>query len=357
MTLGRAGGSRVRTVFLGSGQFGAESLWGLDRHPKVEVVGVVTAPRRPSGRDQRLTSTPIEDAAGRIGVPTVLTPARLRAPDAIASVLELRPELVVLADYGQLVPTALLGLRHGALNLHPSLLPRHRGATPVPAAILAGDTETGVTLIKMDEGLDTGPIIAQRREALEGTETAPLLEERLGMTARGLLVQVLGPWLGGEIVPHPQPTEGATLTSQLARADGRLDPMKPALVLERQVRAYQPWPGSFVDTSLGRLIVHEAELSDGVPGDVPGTLVAEGDGLAFATAAGRLRLKRAQLAGRRPTDAASLRRGAPGLVGQTVALSQVSFPDTLLPRRRRGDAARACPTTGFRPGATDSRRD
>ena len=161
MTDGRAGGSRVRTVFLGSGAFGIPALRRLAEHPEVELVGVVTAPPRLAGRRQVETPTEVEAAARTLGLSPILTPGRLRAPEAVASVLELGPGLAVLADYGQLVPPSLLDLPHGALNLHPSLLPRHRGATPIPAAILAGDAETGVSLMRMDEGLDTGPIVAR----------------------------------------------------------------------------------------------------------------------------------------------------------------------------------------------------
>src|SRR5918995_2423151 len=163
-------GGRVRTVFIGSGGFGVESLRRLGSHDAVGLVGVVTAPPRPAGRRQELTQTPIHDAAEALRVETVLTPERLRAPESVADVLGLEPELLVLADYGQIVPAELLSVKHGSLNLHPSLLPRHRGATPIPAAILAGDAETGVTLMQMDEGLDTGPIVAQATVGLEGTE-------------------------------------------------------------------------------------------------------------------------------------------------------------------------------------------
>ena len=168
MTDGRAGGSRVRTVFLGSGAFGIPALRRLAEHPEVELVGVVTAPPRLAGRRQVETPTEIEAAARILGLSPILTPERLRAPESVASVLGLGPGLAVLADYGQLVPPSLLDLPHGALNLHPSLLPRHRGATPIPAAILAGDAETGVSLMRMDEGLDTGPIVAQQASAADG---------------------------------------------------------------------------------------------------------------------------------------------------------------------------------------------
>src|SRR6185369_8962506 len=150
-----AAADRVRTVFLGSGRFAQPVLGRLAAHPAVDLVAVVTVPPRPVGRRQLETPTPVETAARDLGL-DVLTPARLRDPASLADILGLDPSLVVLADYGQIVPAELLGLAHGALNLHPSLLPRHRGATPIPAAILAGDRETGVSLMQMDAGLDTG---------------------------------------------------------------------------------------------------------------------------------------------------------------------------------------------------------
>ena len=172
--------------------------------------------------------------------------------------LDLRPSLIVLADYGRIVPAALLGLPHGALNLHPSLLPRHRGATPVPATILAGDEMTGVSLIRMDEGVDTGPLVAQARTEVGPEETAPELETRLADVAGALLTTSLGPWLAGDLPLEPQAEAFATMTKPLRREDGRLDPTRSAVELERQVRAYQPWPGSFLDTARGRLTVWHA---------------------------------------------------------------------------------------------------
>jgi len=313
-------GSRpVRTVFLGSGGFGVETLTRLSHAPDVDLVAVVTAPPRPAGRKQRLTATPIHEVALRLAVPSILTPDRLRSPESVAAVVDLAPGLLVLADYGQIVPGTLLDLPHGALNLHPSLLPRHRGATPIPAAILAGDAETGVTLMRMDAGLDTGPVVAQALERLDGTETAPALEIRLALLAGALLAASLGPWLRGEVAPVPQSDDGASLTRPLRREDGRLDPSRSAATLERQVRAYVPWPGSFVDTDAsGRLIVEAVSVGVSEPGDLPGRLVADGDALALTTSDGRLVLAKVRAAGRKPMTSAELRRGAPGLVGSLV---------------------------------------
>jgi len=309
----------VRTIFLGSGRFGLESLRCLAAHSDVDLVAVVTAPPRPAGRGQVLTATPIDDAARELAVSNVLTPERLRAPESGLAVMALGPELLVLADFGQIVPAALLGLPHGALNLHPSLLPKYRGATPIPAAILAGDRLTGVTLMRMDEGLDTGSIIAQQQHPLDGTETAVVLENALAVVAGELLDISLGPWLRGELRSVPQAAASATVTRSFRREDGRLDPMRPAVELERHVRAHVPWPGSFVETpSFGRLIAESATLAPGESGDIAGHLVADGDGLALTTSNGRLRLGRVRVAGRKPMSSAELRRGTPGLVGSVV---------------------------------------
>ncbi len=316
MTDVRADSSRVRTVFIGSGGFGRASLRRLRARHDVDMVGVVTAPLRPVGRRQRPTPSVIHALAIELGIEAVLAPERLRSPESLAAVLALEPELVVLADYGQIVPAPLLAMRHGALNLHPSLLPRHRGATPIPAAILAGDADTGVTLLRMDTGLDTGPIVAQERVALAGSETTPELEARLEVVAAGLLDRELGPWVRGERTARPQPEHGATLTRPLRREDGRLGPARPTVDLERHVRALQPWPGSFVETTLGRLSVWSAvvgALSDRQPG------IFGPHGL--STSDGELILHEVQPAGgkRMPWDA--FVRGHPGIVGSAAVAS------------------------------------
>jgi methionyl-tRNA formyltransferase len=221
--------------------------------------------------------------------------------------------LLVLADYGQIVPIELLELPRGTLNVHPSLLPRHRGATPVPAAILAGDRETGVTLLRMDAGVDTGPIVAQESLALGGDEIAPDLEARLAALGADLLGRTIGHWLRGEIAPTPQPAEGVSITRPLRREDGRLDVGRPAVELERQVRAYQPWPGSFVDTPEGRLIVWVAEPASAGPPQ--GAFDARGLGTANG---GGLRLIEVQPAGGKRMSWDAYVRGHPAIVGASI---------------------------------------
>jgi methionyl-tRNA formyltransferase len=305
----------VRTVFIGSGEFGVPVLRMLAGRPAIELAGVVTAPPRTAGRQLALTMTPVAEAARQLGIDTILMPPRLRHPDAVSEVLGHDPSLVILADYGQIVPPALLALPHGALNLHPSLLPRHRGATPIPAAILAGDRETGVSLMRMDEGLDTGPLLAVERIELDGTEVAPDLEDRLARLGASLLDRSIEPWLAGQLDPHPQAALGATLTRPLRREDGRIDPRRSAAELERQVRAYQPWPGSFVDTASGRLVIWRSTTDADSGGATPGVLDAGG----LATGQGdRLRFDEVQPAGGKRMSWETFVRGRPGIVGSAV---------------------------------------
>jgi methionyl-tRNA formyltransferase len=303
----------VRTVFFGSGEFGRDSLRRLVLNDEIEVVGAVSAPPRPVGRRQEVTRTPIHDLAETLGIERILTPDRLRAPAAIAEILALEPDLAVLADYGQIVPAPLLGLAHGALNLHPSLLPRHRGASPIPATILADDRETGVTLMRMDDGLDSGPLVDQVTFGLRGTETAPELEAALAVVAADLLARDLGPWLRGELTATAQPTDGVTMTRPLRRDDGRLDPAMPAHELERRIRAYQPWPGCFLETAMGRLIVWRAALGPGR--DVPAGLL---DATGLTTTAGTLRLIEVQPAGGKRMPWSDFVRGRPSILGTSV---------------------------------------
>ena len=309
---------RARTIFLGSGGFGVPIVTAIARHPQLALLGVITAPPA-RGRSTDAIDLPIAQWAADRNVPA-FRPSRLRDPDAIETVRSGSPELLVLADYGQIVPPELLEMpRLGALNLHPSLLPRHRGATPIPAAILAGDGQTGVSLIQMDAGLDTGPLVAQRVIDLTRSETAPELEARLAVLAGDLTAETIGPWLAGTIAATPQPADGATMTRPLVREDGRLDPLLGIVALDRQMRAYQPWPGTFIETAAGRVIVWEARPLGASATARAGTLVRlPAARLALAVADGLLELVEVQPAGGRQMSGAELLRGRPALAGSAV---------------------------------------
>lgn len=307
--------SVVRAVFFGSGSFAVPILDALAEMSGVRVEAVVSTPDRPVGRKAIVRPTPVTARAREIGLP-ILQPARVRLPESIDALRELAPDLIVLADYGQLIPRVLLDLPAlGFLNLHPSALPRHRGASPIPATILAGDTESAVTLMVVTEELDAGPIVAVAALEVRPDDTAVTLEARVAEVAAVLLRRALPEWLAGRLGARRQPTEGVTMTRPLRREDGRLDPGRSAVELERQVRAYQPWPGSFIDIGAVRIIVWSADVAAGEFGDAPGRIVGTPDGgLALVAGSGRLVLDVVQAAGRRSMTAAELVRGHPGLL-------------------------------------------
>ncbi|MFN3762546.1 MAG: methionyl-tRNA formyltransferase, partial [Anaerolineae bacterium] len=288
-----------RVVFMGSPSFAVPALEALaGTYP---VVGVVTQPDRPAGRGSRLRPPPVKVAAERLGLP-VFQPERVAAPDALARLRAWAPDVVIVAAFGQILPPELLSLPpHGCLNLHASLLPRWRGAAPVAAAILAGDTVTGVTLMQMDEGVDTGPILARREEPIRPDDTTGRLTERLARVAAELLMEVLPGYLAGEVRPVPQPEEGVTYCRPLKKADGRLDWTRPAADLERQVRAVTPWPGAFTFWE-GQMVkvLRAASLPEWSGPEPPGTVVPLGEGAAVVAGRGALQLLEVQMAGKNP---------------------------------------------------------
>jgi methionyl-tRNA formyltransferase len=333
MTAGPAPGraaDRARTIFLGSGAFAVPILDAIVGDPRLDLVGIVTAPDRPAGRGRTLLPTPVALRARAMWIP-LLQPVRVREPEVVAEIAALRPDVAVLADYGQIVPPELLELPpKGFLNVHPSLLPRHRGASPIQATIASGDEQAGVTIMSMNEGLDTGPIVAITAWPTSGTETAPELEGRAANEGAALLTSSLGDWLTGRIEPRPQDEAGATLTRRLRRRDAALDPARPASELERQVRAQLPWPGSAIETAAGRLTVHRASTAPALEGDEAGTLVGHDGGIALATADGRLVLDEVQLSGRRQLSGDDFLRGQRELLGTKVgaaAAAKVSQRD------------------------------
>jgi methionyl-tRNA formyltransferase len=312
--------STVRTIFFGSGGFAVPILDALVSTPGIRVTAVVSAPDRPAGRNAVSTPTPVTVRARELGL-AVAQPTRVRRPEAIDELRALAPDLIVLADYGQLIPQVLLDLPpRGFLNLHPSALPRHRGAAPIPATILAGDTESAVTLMLVTEEMDAGPIVAVEPLEVRADDTAVMLEERAALVAARLLRRALPEWLDGSLTSRPQPADGVTMTRPLRREDGRWRPGDAGDVqaLERRVRAYQPWPGSFLETPVGRLVVWRAATAPAEPADVPDRIMAHGDGIALSGPYGRLVLDEVQLAGRRRISGAELRRGHPGLIGSSI---------------------------------------
>ena len=292
-----------------------EALAGAHR-----VVGVVTQPDRPAGRGRRLAPSPVKQVALERGL-SLSQPHSLRTPEAVAQLSAWKPDVFVVAAFGQILPQDVLGLPpHGCLNVHGSLLPRWRGAAPVAAAILAGDEVTGVTIMQMDAGLDTGPVLAQREEPIAPDDTQATLEERLARLGAELLVETLVVYLAGSLLPRSQPDEGATYAGQLRKEDGWLDWSRPAVELDRRVRAFTPWPGAFTMWHGRRLkVLRTVTLPAWRGGVSPGTVVALADGVVVATGEGALLLEEVQLAGKRPMDIGAFLRGQRDFAGSVLA--------------------------------------
>jgi len=308
----------TRIVFMGTPEFAVPALDALaDAH---QVVGVITQPDRPAGRGRRLAPSPVKQVALERGL-SLSQPHSLRTPEAVAQLSAWKPDVIVVAAFGQILPQDVLGLPpHGCLNVHGSLLPHWRGAAPVAAAILAGDEVTGVTIMQMDAGLDTGPVLAQREETILPDDTQATLEERLAYLGAELLVETLSAYLAGNLLPRPQPEEGATYAGQLRKEDGLLDWSRPAVELDRQVRAFTPWPGAFTTWRGQRLKVLRVVPLPEWHGDAPpGTVIVLADGVVVATGEGALRLEEVQLAGKRPMDIAPFLRGQRDFAGSALA--------------------------------------
>lgn len=304
----------MRIVFLGTAAFAVPALSHVaERH---DVAAVVTQPDKPGSRG-RPAPRPVADVARRLGTP-VLTPRRVRESDAIAGIATHRPDVLVVAAYGQILPQELLDLPpRGAVNVHASLLPRWRGASPVAHAILAGDAETGVTIMKMDAGLDTGPMYAQQHIAIPEGATTPSLTAVLAEAGAGLLDDVLAKLESGELTPVPQRPDGVTLAPRLRREDGDVRWEEHSAVdVDRRVRALQPWPG--VSASLsgapvrilsGAVVGRDAGRQDEAA-PAPGTIVATpGESVVVATRDGAYRIERVVPPGSREMSAAAFLRG------------------------------------------------
>lgn len=248
----------TRIVFMGSPEFAVPSLRALQR--EYSIVGVVTQPDRPAGRGKQLRSPAIKLEATKLGLP-VIQPAKLGDSGSLHQIQDWSPDLIVVAAFGQLLRSDLLRLPpQGCVNVHASLLPRWRGAAPIQAAIAAGDPETGVTIMKMNEGLDTGDIISQRSLPINRSDTGGSLSRKLSELGAELLVETLPQYLTGELRVRPQDSGWATKAPSLRKEDGLLDPSTPAEVLERRVRALNPWPGAYIDAQGRRLKIHEAHV-------------------------------------------------------------------------------------------------
>jgi methionyl-tRNA formyltransferase len=304
-------------VFMGSDEFSLPSLMALNMAHK--VVGVVTQPDRPAGRGRELASSPVKTAAEAIGLP-VFQPANINGSEAIAQLVEWAPDVMVVAAFGQILRPPVLSLAHmGCVNVHGSLLPRWRGAAPVAHAILAGDEETGITIIRMDEGLDTGPILAQESTTIEVDDTAGSLQERLAEMGAQLLVEVLPAYIDGDLEPRRQPTLGVTYAPQLQKANGEIDWSQTAQQIDRMTRAYNPWPSAYTCWRGRRLKILEAiPMPEWEGHEPPGTVLSDEVSPVVVTGEGAIWVTKLQLEGRRPMSSDQFLRGQADLIGAVL---------------------------------------
>lgn len=305
----------AQIVFMGTPEFAVPSLETLLETQT--VIGVVTQPDRPAGRGRRLRPSPVKEVAEAAGVP-LYQPRSLRRPEDARPLQEWAPEAIVVAAYGQILRPHVLDLpAKGCFNVHASLLPRWRGASPIQHAILAGDAESGISLMQMDVGLDTGPVYIQEALRLQADETAATLHDRLADLGASVLRQHLDAILAGEMAATPQNEEEATYAPLISKEDGRIRWEKSGHELERHVRAMTPWPSAFTTWAGKRLKILEAQAvpASDLPHRDPGRVIEQGESVVVVGGEGGLRLLEVQPAGKQAMAIADFVRGRPDFIG------------------------------------------
>ena len=308
-------------IFMGSPQFAVPTLEALARDH--HVLAVFTQPDKPAGRGQQLTAVPVKQWAIAHDIPVHQPKSFRKEPQAIEVLRDLRPEVIVVAAYGLILPQAVLDVPpFGCLNVHGSILPRHRGAAPLTSALLAGDAETGITIMKMDAGLDTGPMLSVAREAIRSDDTTASLSERMSHLGAQLMADTLPKYLRGEIATQPQSEEGVTYSPKIDKANAQINWRKPAVEIERMVRAYTPWPGTHTFWN-GQLVkVLKAEIRDerlAMTNQAGLVVKLEDESIGVATGEGVLVLKEIQLAGRKALKAEDFVRGQLKFIGAILS--------------------------------------
>jgi methionyl-tRNA formyltransferase len=300
---------------MGTAALSCASLEKLAASTECTVAAVVTQPDKPKGRDLKLTASPVKVLAEKLSLP-VLQPAKARDELFIANIQELKPDLMVVVAYGQILPQRLLDVPAlGCLNVHTSLLPKYRGAAPIQWAIADGEAETGVTIMKMDAGLDTGPILAARRTPILAEDDSQTLHDRLAQLGAELLVETLPVYAAGKIPPQPQPAQGATYAAKIKKEDGHIDWNWPARKIWTRLRAFTPWPGAFTflknEGAKPQLLkIWKAEVV-GIAGEIGTVLAADKTGLVIGCGEGALRILELQREGGKRLTAEQFLAGYP----------------------------------------------
>jgi methionyl-tRNA formyltransferase len=298
---------KIKTIFMGSPEFAIPSLHALAQN--TVLVGVVTQPDRQAGRGRKISPPPVKTLAEEMGI-EVFQPKTLRSADAYAQLENWSPDVIIVAAFGQILRQNILDLPpFGCINVHASLLPRWRGAAPINAAILHGDTETGITIMKMDAGLDTGPILSKTTIPISLDDHAGTLSEKLAAIGGKLLIETLPKYISGEITPTPQTDESSTYAPMLSKKDGEMDVTQPADFLARKVRAYFPWPGTFTYWKEQPLKILEAYAHSDTQGE-PGERTVIDSQPAISTSSGSLIIRKMQPAGKKPMTGQVFLNGA-----------------------------------------------
>ncbi len=315
----------IRMIFMGTPTFALPTLEALVG--RYSIAGVITQPDRRAGRGRSLQASPVKQVALKHDLP-VYQPASLRTPEAVTQMRAWEPDVIVTVATGHILTAEVLALpTRGTLNVHASLLPRWRGAAPIQHSLLAGDTETGVTIMCTDEGLDTGPILSQKAIPIAPRETAASLHDKLAQLGSDLLLETLPRWLSGDLQPRPQPSQGVTLADRIQKEQGLIHWQRPAVEIDRQVRAFTPWPGTYTFWGKQRLKVIKAHPLPSSPehdakekNSVPGYVLSVEDHPAVVTGDGLLCLDRLQLAGKRALSGPEFVRGRHDFLGANLGM-------------------------------------
>ncbi len=300
----------IRTIFMGTPDFALQTLQGLI-DAGCNLVGVYTQPDRPKGRGKQLAAPPVKELALQHDIP-VYQPLKLRQPEAVAELEALAPDLIIVVAYGQILPKSVLDIpRYGCINVHASLLPRYRGAAPINKAIIDGETETGITTMYMDVGLDTGDMLIKKSLPIGPQETAGELHDRLAVLGRETMEETLQQLCAGTLQREVQDDDQSTYASMMKKEDGRIDWNRPTEEVHNQIRGLDPWPGAY--TSLdGELLKLARTSPEDTAGGKPGSIIsADNNGVSIACGTGTLLVKELQLAGRKRLAAADFLRGCP----------------------------------------------
>jgi methionyl-tRNA formyltransferase len=303
----------LRTVFMGTPDFALQTLQGLI-DAGCKMVGVYTQPDRPKGRGKHLAAPPVKELAQKNDIP-VYQPLKLRQTDAVAELEALAPDLIVVVAYGQILPKSVLEIpANGCINVHASLLPKYRGAAPINKAIINGETETGITTMYMDVGLDTGDMLVKKTLSIGPEETAGELHDRLASLGRETMEETLRQLCAGTLKREVQDDEQSTYASMMKKEDGRIDWSRSAQEIHNHVRGLAPWPGAYTTINGKPLKLAETsqETAEGLPGCV---IAADKNGVCVACGSGSLRIRQLQLSGRKRLPAADFLRGCPLQVG------------------------------------------